>query len=131
MCALPDPAIVTTYAGTPLHILLKQRKINHQNVLAVVTQIVQIIRRLTEASLCHCDLKADNIVVDFVGKSQKPKVTIIDLGLMRRFGERVFLKTKKKRSVFIYAPELCKVRSVPVSPESQVYQVGRVMTSII
>lgn len=100
-------------------------------MLTVVAQIVQIIRRLTEASLCHCDLKPDNIVVDFVGRSLKPKVTIIDLGLMRKFGERVCMKPRKKRSVFIYAPELCNERPVPVSPESQVYQVGRVMTSII
>ncbi|KAK4325258.1 hypothetical protein Pmani_004151 [Petrolisthes manimaculis] len=126
-----DPAIVTTYAGTPLHILLKNKSVHKDNVLPVVTQIVEVIRRLTEASLCHCDLKADNIVVEFIGQSQRPKVTIIDLGLMRKFGDKVCMKPKKRRSVYIYAPELCDTKPVPVSPESQVYQVGRVMSSVL
>ncbi|KAK3850894.1 hypothetical protein Pcinc_042427 [Petrolisthes cinctipes] len=129
--SVDDPAIITTYAGTPLHILLKNKTVNKDNVLPVVTQIVEVIRRLTEASLCHCDLKADNIVVEFIGQSQRPKVTIIDLGLMRKFGDKVCMKPKKRRSVYIYAPELCDVNPVAVSPESQVYQVGRVMASVL
>lgn len=127
VCLLPHPTIISVYAGKPLNDLLKAKMVDDDNMITIITQFVQITKKLTEVGLCHCDLKCDNIVVQYVGNQQLPRVTIIDLGLMRKFGQKLNLSPNKKQK--IYAPELYEGQAV--SPASQVYQVGWVMEAVL
>lgn len=100
----PYPVIVTYYAGNSLQDLLRTRRLSGPSGLCIFTEVVAYAKCLMSLGYSHFDLKVNNVVVHFKGKTlRKPKVTIIDFGLMRKIGEQIFPTVYKK---FFYAPEL-------------------------
>lgn len=100
----PYPVIVTHYAGNNLQDLLRAKRLSGPSGLCIFTEVVAYAKCLMSLGYSHFDLKVNNVVVHFKGRTlQKPKVTIIDFGLMRKIGDEMFPTVNKK---FFYAPEL-------------------------
>lgn len=98
----PYPVIVTHYAGNNLEDLLNTKRLSGPSGLCIFTEVVAYAKCLMSFGYSHFDLKVNNVAVHLKGKT-KPKVTIIDFGLMRKIGDQIFPTINKK---FLYAPEL-------------------------
>lgn len=85
----PDEhVIVSKYAGDTMSSFIRQGLSRYESAYILEKVLKTTHRILTNADLCHNDLKPSNICVADI-KHKEPTVTIIDFGLSCRVGSRL------------------------------------------
>ncbi|XP_037797754.1 myosin light chain kinase A-like [Penaeus monodon] len=120
--------IATAYAGPILYDwLCKADALLPEEWFAIAIKVAEVFRAIHAKGIIHNDIKNDNICVKKTPNGVK--VTVIDFGMSKREGQRLYLGGSWTRDSH-YPPEFFRTQGGKCSSLSDVYSVGKVLNQI-
>lgn len=85
------------------HYLIKNRKIEKDQIATILTEILKTVSYMHKAGVCHRDLKPDNILYDPI--KRKIKVIDFDLARIRKYSNKPLEMMTKTGTISYRAPQ--------------------------
>lgn len=99
-------------------------------LLYALAQLAATLRTMHGRSLCHNDLKFDNVLLDGTPDSPAVTTTLVDMGAVRVAGARPYHGRQLSGEKYPYlAPEV--LQGGPVSPASDAFSLGWMLQGVL
>ncbi|MPC90833.1 Protein CASEIN KINASE I-LIKE 4 [Portunus trituberculatus] len=127
----PDAFIMTMHGNCTLAkcIRLRTRMPSEKLLLRVLQDLSGVLAKIHQRGLCHNDIKLNNVMVE-PGNKTSFTVTLIDFGLMSRYGCYPFRIARKGKIKPFYDPELMRHEKT-CSEATDMYSMGYLMRVIL
>ncbi|XP_063860651.1 uncharacterized protein LOC135100966 [Scylla paramamosain] len=127
----PDAFIMTMHGHCTLAkcIHLRGRLPSEKVLLRVLQDLSGVLAEIHYRGLCHNDIKLNNVMVE-LGSKTGVAVTLIDFGLMSRYGCHPFRFARKGKIKPFYDPELMRHEKT-CSEATDMYSMGYLMRVIL
>lgn len=127
----PDAFIMTMHGHCTLAkcIRLRGRVPSEKVLLRVLRDLSGVLAEIHFRGLCHNDIKTNNVMVEMGSKSSFA-VTLIDFGLMTRYGCHPFRVAREGKLKPFYDPELMRHEKT-CSEATDMYSMGYLMHVIL